>query len=1153
MRKFYLSVSLALICMLSSQMIAQGVSQNYNNHFDLLDEDGNAAENGVQWVITDQYQSKVSGVEHIYFRQVLNGLEVLGTESAIHLLPNGKVLSMNNRFIQDISNRTISGVTPSLSAVQAVEAAANRLNYNITQPLTIVDNERTSDGKIAISKGGISLSDIPAQLVYQQDTNGNLILSWDISIQEVAQQNWWSLRINATTGNIVDQNNWMVSCSFDHDHSADDEVLDFHKNLYDIPNYNELVKNNEIGCGECYEVFAMPVESPLFGSRTTEMQPADPTASPFGWHDTDGVAGAEFTVTRGNNTNTYEDGNNPGYQPDGGVTLDFTGFPFDQAYSNATQYEDASLTNLFYWSNIIHDVMYQYGFDEVSGNFQENNYGNGGAGSDSVNSEGQDGSGTCNANFGTPPDGSNPQMQMYVCNDRDGSFDNNVVVHEYGHGISNRLTGGPGNSGCLGGAEQMGEGWSDYFGLMMTIEPGDMGTDPRSQGTYLFGQGPGGPGIRPFPYSTDFAIDPQTYDHIKTAAVPHGVGSVWTTMVWEMTWELIDEHGFDPDIYNFTGDVNLDAGNIQALAIVMEGLKLQPCGPGFVDGRDAILAADQAIYGGANECRIWDAFARRGLGLSADQGSSASNTDGTEAFDTPSGMANFTAPKDVCEGSAVLTGLGGGSPFGGEYSGPGVTDDGNGSTYSFDPVAAGPGIHTISYEVQDGTCSVASTDTDDIEVISIDVGPVTTDHLDVCLGAPATVTATPNDPTNVIFWYDAVIDGNFLFEGESYTFNTVGNTTVYAQERPAPPVSKLVVSELTFETPDRLEIQNVGAAFDYTGYAVGISDQPYSDINTMNPNVAMLGNMGADSVVDFNDQAGSPEYWGSNIWWGSSGNGWVIIVDPSGDVVDSAFWNFSEAQIAALNVTINGFNITANDLDWIGDGADLSVVCNNSFRRNGDSDLGTDWPNVCTPADYGTPNGDIGDVSGNLGCLAERSPADVTTTPDTEAPVVTCPADITVTVNPGELYTVPDYSGMVTVTDNCTASPVVSQNPAIGATVPEGTTVVTMSATDVAGNVGTCTFNLIVDSILGTEEEELNRDIVLFPNPTSGELTLSNNSNQELISIVISDVNGRTIKTIDLTDAGVNTQISVENFATGLYFVQINAVEGSIVKRIVKK
>lgn len=177
-----------------------------------------------------------------------------------------------------------------------------------------------------------------------------------------------------------------------------------------------------------------------------------------------------------------------------------------------------------------------------------------------------------------------------------------------------------------------------------------------------------------------------------------------------MTWGLIDEYGFDPDIYNGNG------GNNIALQLVVEGLALQPCSPGFVDGRDAILLADQLLYGGANQCIIWDAFARRGLGFSANQGSSNSRSDGTEAFDTPSSTAAFSAPADVCEDREVMTGLGGGTPMGGVYSGPGVTDDGNGMTYSFDPAVAGIGVHTITYSVPATQCADASSASDEIEV-----------------------------------------------------------------------------------------------------------------------------------------------------------------------------------------------------------------------------------------------------------------------------------------------------------------------------------------------------------------------------------------------------------------------------------------------------
>ena len=79
-----------------------------------------------------------------------------------------------------------------------------------------------------------------------------------------------------------------------------------------------------------------------------------------------------------------------------------------------------------------------------------------------MRAEAQDGAGTNNANFGTPADGSRPRMQMFVWTspnpDRDGDLDASIVIHEYGHGISNRLVGGPQNVNCLTNRQQAGEG-----------------------------------------------------------------------------------------------------------------------------------------------------------------------------------------------------------------------------------------------------------------------------------------------------------------------------------------------------------------------------------------------------------------------------------------------------------------------------------------------------------------------------------------------------------------------------------------------------------------------------------------------------------------------------------------------------------------------
>ncbi|MGA1584017.1 MAG: T9SS-dependent M36 family metallopeptidase, partial [Saprospiraceae bacterium] len=213
----------------------------------------------------------------------------------------------------------------------------------------------------------------------------------------------------------------------------------------------------------------------------------------------------------------------------------------------------------------------------------------------------------------------------------DGDFDNIIIAHEYGHGLSIRMTGGPSQGGCLFNDEQMGEGWSDFAGLVLTMEAGDQGSDVRGVGTFALNQSTTGNGIRPAPYSTDFGVNSFTYGKSNDPSIskPHGVGFIWATALWDLTWDLIDVYGFDEDFRAGQG------GNNIAIQLVTEGMKLQPCNPGMIDGRDAILAADQLLYDGANQCLIWEAFARRGFGFSASQGSAFDRFDQVEAFDLP--------------------------------------------------------------------------------------------------------------------------------------------------------------------------------------------------------------------------------------------------------------------------------------------------------------------------------------------------------------------------------------------------------------------------------------------------------------------------------------------------------------------------------------
>jgi uncharacterized repeat protein (TIGR01451 family) len=663
-------------------------------------------------------------------------------------------------------------------------------------PTTIIPGR-----KLDFGKAGIASTNITAELMWVLCEDGNIKLAWQIYLVPISTSDYWMIRIDAHKGKHISENNLTVYCNWgdnkSHSHQKDfgvslknlnaiskKKLLFEHENKFE----NSIVENSPaLINGASYRVIPFPAESPRHagGNPVLVTNPwtfAPGNATSLKWHNN---GNSDFIYTRGNNVWAQEDsdGNNgTGTQtnstsPADPLSFDFIpDFTLSPSITSPAPNRQFNVTNLFYWNNVIHDVMYKYGFDEVAGNFQFNNQGRGGIGNDGVFADAQDGSGTNNANFSTPADGGSGRMQMYLWNatptltvntpstiagqyqavesnfstankiasvgprtgqvvyyndqaagttheacigqptnvvlgkialiDRgncnftvkvknaqtagaiaviminnvqgapitmggtdntitipavmisindgatfinqlsnnlnvtigvgpnlDGDVDNGVVVHEFSHGTSNRLTGGPSQASCLGNAEQMGEGWSDYYALMLTqdwagstLNSGEL--SPRGIGTYVVGQTPNQGGIRTQKYCTDMDINNKVYASTIPSTV-HDLGEIWCATLWDMTWNIIKQTGnITPSIYN--ADAN--AGNAIALKLVTEGMKLQPCSPGFIDGRNAILKADSILYNGAYRCAIKEAFRRRGMGEKASQGSSGSVTDQVADF-----------------------------------------------------------------------------------------------------------------------------------------------------------------------------------------------------------------------------------------------------------------------------------------------------------------------------------------------------------------------------------------------------------------------------------------------------------------------------------------------------------------------------------------
>ena len=84
-------------------------------------------------------------------------------------------------------------------------------------------------------------------------------------------------------------------------------------------------------------------------------------------------------------------------------------------------------------------------------------------------------------------------------------------------------------------------GWSDFFSLIFTAEPGDKPADIRAVGNYAINAGKDGLGIRRRPYTTDLKFNEFTYKNIDPEV--HNLGEVWTTVLWDLYWALSDKYG----------------------------------------------------------------------------------------------------------------------------------------------------------------------------------------------------------------------------------------------------------------------------------------------------------------------------------------------------------------------------------------------------------------------------------------------------------------------------------------------------------------------------------------------------------------------------------------------------------------------------------
>ena len=583
-----------------------------------------------QLKVTADYTNPDGVLSYAHLEQFINDVPVFRGEIKAGFNKQGEMFRVINNLAPDLDYNSLS--TDFGNPLDAVRAASENLKFELN-PTELARNEAASTKlKAVFGTGDFGTT---AEKMYFPTEPGVARAAWRVLVWQPV--NAYYVIVDAATGTVL----WRKNITEDQTQAA----------TYNVYN-NPLAFSN---VAESPAPITPGPTNPSTGTQGTQItrnnvtligNEGDLSFNNLGWI-TDGT----------NGVNGHTDGNaveagldivapNGVDAPVAGTNrvFNFTynpapGLPAPPDDITTPAFRNGAVTQLFYVNNRYHDELYKVGFTEAARNFQNDNFGRGGVAVDRVSAEAQDSSGTNNANFSTPADGGRGRMQMYRFTQtpaRDGDLDADIIVHEFTHGLSNRLVG---NASGLSNnrGRGMGEGWSDFYGLALLSQESDPATGIYTTGAYatlnVFGIGTTNSyyGIRRFPYSlyantggpnnrpfnpltladvnpgcniSDGAFAPSPPFAANLCDQVHNTGEVWASMLWEVRGRLIARLGFA-------------VGNRRILQLATDGLKLTPNAPNIISARNAVIQAAVNSGASADVADVREGFRTRGAGFTA--------------------------------------------------------------------------------------------------------------------------------------------------------------------------------------------------------------------------------------------------------------------------------------------------------------------------------------------------------------------------------------------------------------------------------------------------------------------------------------------------------------------------------------------------------
>jgi Fungalysin metallopeptidase (M36)/Bacterial TSP3 repeat len=566
------------------------------------------------------YANPAGNMSWVEFRQEFNGIPVFQGQVRLGFGAEGHLMGTTGNLASGLDPATL-GTKPALALADAVVSAAKSVGYTL-EASRFTSTASESEGRKQTLSAGPFAREVQTELVYFPLEPGLATLAYSLILW--VDVDAYYILVDANDGTLLWRKNIV-------DHQTQTATF----GIYDRGSPAPLAPSTILPGG---------AQAPGVARTTVTLIGNEPpyTFNSLGWIQ-DGT-----NIASGNNVHAGLDLSAPDGIDAGGEATGSPSRVFNYSYNppplgseapTLVAYRQGAIANVFYWSNYHHDQMYLLGFTEQAGNFQNNNFGRGGLGNDAVNAEVHDFSGTNNSDFSTPPDGMHGRMRLLIFTgptpDRDSALDADIILHEMTHGASNRLHGN-GSGLTQTDAAGMGEGWSDFFSRCLLSSAGENVDGVFTQAaysTYLFNTVFTNNyyyGIRRFPYAVKSNVgangkphNPLTLADIDPSQVnltdgayprglvgstdpqePHNIGEVWCMMLLEMRARLIHRLGWA-------------AGNQRAMQIVLDGMRYDSNEPTLLQGRDDMIAANVAGFGGADVADIRTAFAIRGAGVEA--------------------------------------------------------------------------------------------------------------------------------------------------------------------------------------------------------------------------------------------------------------------------------------------------------------------------------------------------------------------------------------------------------------------------------------------------------------------------------------------------------------------------------------------------------